>query len=96
MWCKPCRACWHESTTCPAARQRSVYLTRKSATGTYSDIWTDPRQWAGIVGFSAFLLCFFSLGNVLTALVLPVLFGKPGTYCWQAIVLGLDCMTTRS
>lgn len=59
--------------------------------GEYSNFWSDPDQFKGIVVFSAVLAAFFSLGNLGAAILLPWLYNKPIDLCFQAIVLGYPC-----
>lgn len=59
--------------------------------GEYSNFWSDPEQFKGIVIFSAVLASFFSLGNIGAALLLPWLYNKPIELCFQALVLGYPC-----
>ncbi|CAL50556.1 unnamed product [Ostreococcus tauri] len=62
--------------------------------GTYSTFWSDPKQLQGVAIFCAFLLSFFSLGNVGAALILPILYGTDqglGDFCIQSLLFGYYC-----
>jgi len=59
--------------------------------GTYSNFFTDPAQIKGVVVFCAFLLSFFSLGNIGAAILLPILYGTDdtlGDFCIQSLIFG--------
>ena len=62
--------------------------------GTYSNFFTDPAQIKGVVIFCAFLLSFFSLGNIGAAVLLPILYGTDDTladFCIQSLLFGYYC-----
>ena len=62
--------------------------------GTYSNFFTDPAQIKGGVVFCAFLLSFFSLGNIGAAILLPILYGTDdtlGDFCIQSLIFGYYC-----
>jgi hypothetical protein len=62
--------------------------------GTYSNFFSDPEQLKGVVIFCAFLLSFFSLGNVGAAIILPLLYGTDDTlsdFCIQSLLFGYYC-----
>ena len=61
---------------------------------TYSTFWSDPKQLQGVAIFCAFLLSFFSLGNIGAALILPILYGTDqglGDFCIQSLLFGYYC-----
>ena len=62
--------------------------------GTYSNFFSDPEQIKGVLIFCAFLLSFFSLGNIGAALLLPQLYGTGetlGDFCLQSLIFGYYC-----
>ena len=58
------------------------------------NMFTDPAQIKGVVVFCAFLLSFFSLGNIGAAILLPILYGTDdtlGDFCIQSLIFGYYC-----
>ena len=63
--------------------------------GTYSNFFSDGgEQIRAVMIFCAFLLSFFSLGNIGAAIILPIVYGTGeslGDFCIQSLLFGYYC-----